>query len=336
MPQVAKQGYVLKRTGVFLLITGFLIPFIVVLFILIEQQSVPDMPDSEINDLSNVISFLPNSEINDLSIVISFLPMVMMLSGALMLSGAFLFWRGLQYAALIIAQEVISDSKPEVLYLRAFKTDPSMARYVFSSLITTISGLVTEEEQLREALQSFGELVAIGKPGESLPTPGAARFYASDDEWQKLVTDHMQSARLVVIRAGIGEGLLWEIKQAVDVVNPEKLLILIMNMKKKHYEAFRQGVEQYVAGSFHDPDEVGRVSGFIRFNKDWQPEFLPLRVPHFRGSTYKPLRRLFQYTLRPVFEQFGVPWQPPSVSILRVSVYFGLLIFFAIWLLYDA
>lgn len=148
----------------------------------------------------------------------------------------------------------------------------------------------------------------------------------------------MQSARLVIIRAGIGEGLLWEVKQAVDLVSPEKLLILILHMKKKHYEVFRQEAEQYIAGSFPDPDEVkhfGRVSGFVRFNKDWQPEFLPLHAPYFRRSAYKPLQRIFHYTLRPVFEQFCEPWQPPGVTITMVLsttvlVGFGLLMFFAI------
>lgn len=100
------------------------------------------------------------------------------------------------------------------------------------------SGWLTDEEQLGEVLRPFGDLVAIGKPGETLPTPGAARLYASDAEWKKVVIDQMQTARLVVIRAGTSEGLLWELKQAVQVMNPEKLLILILKMRKKHYEAF--------------------------------------------------------------------------------------------------
>jgi len=59
----------------------------------------------------------------------------------------------------------------------------------------------------------FGDLVAIGKPGETLPTPGAARLYASDAEWQKDVTSQMQNARLVVIRAGTTGGLYGSLKR---------------------------------------------------------------------------------------------------------------------------
>ena len=59
-----------------------------------------------------------------------------------------------------------------------------------------------------------------------------------DAEWKKVVTDQMQTARLVVIRAGASGGLLWEVKEVVQVVNPKKLLILILNMRKKDYESF--------------------------------------------------------------------------------------------------
>jgi hypothetical protein len=43
------------------------------------------------------------------------------------------------------------------------------------------SGWLTDVERLREMLQPFGDLVAIGKPGETLPTPGAARL--GDGGW---------------------------------------------------------------------------------------------------------------------------------------------------------
>jgi hypothetical protein len=183
-----------------------------------------------------------------------------------------------------------------------------------------MSGWLTEEEQLCEVLQPFGDLVAIGKPGETLPTPGAARLYASDAEWKKVVTDQMQTARLVVIRAGISEGLLWELKEAVQVVNPKKLLILILSMRKKHYEAFRKEADQIFNVTFPKVDELkrfGRISGFVRFSPDWSPNFLPLRAPFFRRG-YKPSYRLFKFTLRPLFEEYGLDWKPPPVSILLV------------------
>jgi hypothetical protein len=103
--------------------------------------------------------------------------------------GAFLIWRGRQYAAQASAKRIISDSKPHLLYLRAFRSDPSTAKQAFYALsfVNPLLGLQSEEEQLAEVLQPFGGLIAIGRPGESLPTPGAARIYTSDEEWKDVV-----------------------------------------------------------------------------------------------------------------------------------------------------
>lgn len=206
------------------------------------------------------------------------------------------------------SQRVISDSKPDVLYLRAFGTDPS-----FLATMNVWSGWLTEEEQLGEVLQPFGDLVAIGKPGETLPTPGAARLYASDAEWKKVVTDQMQSARLIAIRAGTSGGLLWELKEVVQVVNPKKLLILILHMRKKDYESFKKEADQIFNTTFpkfHDLKRFGTISGFVRFSSDWRPKFLPFRA-RFSWEFYKPYRACFTFTLRPVFEEYGLEWKPP-------------------------
>ena len=74
----------------------------------------------------------------------------------------------------------IYDSRPHVLYLRSFQTDASTPFKVLAS------GFTTEEEQLADVLRPLGEMVAIGRPGELLPTPGAARTYATDSERHRL------------------------------------------------------------------------------------------------------------------------------------------------------
>jgi hypothetical protein len=264
------------------------------------------------------LRLVPRSEQNDVTFVLGLLTIPMMLGGALLL------WRGRQHAAQATASEILSGEGPQVLYLRPFRADASTAGYVFKSLLTAqlLSGLVTEEEQLRDALQGFGNLVAIGRPGESLPTPGAARIYASDEEWKSVVTKHMQSARLVVIRAGTGQGLLWELRETVRTVDPHKLLILFLRMKPKDYEAFREQAGISLGLILPATKEVKRilsgVSGFMAFSADWRPVFLRLRVPIFRRSPYKPLVRSFQYTLKPVFGEAGVAWQAPPVSLLTI------------------
>jgi hypothetical protein len=225
--------------------------------------------------------------------------------------GAFLLWRERQYAAKADAERIITDSKPHVLYLRAFRSDPK----VFSSMLGWQSGLETQEEQLAEVLRPIGELVAIGRPGERLPEPGAARIYASDEEWKEVVKRQMQAARLVIIRAEVGENLLWELKHAVETLNPQKVLILILEMKAKHYESFRTEVNPILGLSLPEGATLWRryrhVSGFIGFGAGRTPSVFPLGVPYFRTDYYKPYRQLFKFALRPVFESFGLEWQPP-------------------------
>lgn len=179
------------------------------------------------------------------------------ISLVMIVGGTFLYWRGRQYRAKAAAQRIIADSKPDVLYLRAFETDSSVLRYVRWSFLLPrlIAGIVTEEEQLRDVLQPFGDLIAIGRPGEELPTPGAARLYVSDAQWQSVVSDQMRSAALVVIRAGHSTGLLWELKQAFETLDPRKLLILVMNMKAKNYAIFREEVSKMLGLVFPASNE---------------------------------------------------------------------------------
>jgi hypothetical protein len=237
------------------------------------------------------------------------------------LVGALLYWRSRQYAAKEVAKRVISDSKPDVLYLRSFGTDRSFG----ATAMGFISGWLTEEEQLGEVLQPFGDLVAIGKQGETLPTPGAARLYVSDAEWKKVVADQIQTARLIVIRAGTSGGLLWELKEAVQVVNPKKLLILILEMGRKDYESFREEADQIfktIFPKFHDLKRFGTISGFVRFYLDWSPNFLPLRAPSL-AIGYKPYCTLFKFTLRPVFEEYGLEWKPPP-RVSKLNLWLGI------------
>ncbi len=268
--------------------------------------------------LALILRFIPDDDWNGTLYVAAFV-----VQPIILLTGAFWYWRGRQYAARVQAKEIIGDAKPDVLYLRAFRTDPSTAWQVFSSFLTPqiMSGFATEEEQLADVVRPIGDLVAIGQPGEGLPKPGAARMYATDREWQDVVRRQLEAARLVVIRAGLGENLLWEVREAASTVPPQKLLILFLNMKVKDYVAFRTTVAGTLGLRLPDPMGVRRfrrVSGFMCFAPDWSPGFLRLRVPFFRRG-FKPLRRSFQCALRPVFESLSVPWKSPPVSPLIVA-----------------
>ncbi len=149
--------------------------------------------------------------------------------------GGYLVYRGGQYAAKALAQD-IDDSTPIVLYLRPFKTDVKIGKFVFTQFYW--GSFRTTEEQLADVLKPFGDLLAVGQPGEALPIPGAAKIYAADD-WKEVVMSKMKSSRLVVILAGTGPGLLWELQEAFQIVDLRKMLILIPVMRTKAYESFR-------------------------------------------------------------------------------------------------
>ena len=294
-----KSGRALKRTGMMLIIISVIL---------------------------NLISRVASDDAMDEG---WFLISVILIS--MLLLGVFLFFRGRQHIARASAEKIIGDQKADILYLRTFQSDPSTAGQVFSSMLTPnlMAGLTTVEEQLKEALRPIGDLVAIGRPGEKLPAPGAARMYASDNEWKSVVTDQMKAAKLVIIRAGGGEGLLWELERAFEILDPEKVLILILNMKKKHYRSFSKELHRIVGASLAEGSAYkrgGRYAGFIRFSSGWQPEFLPLRAPVFRSSAYKPFRRSFTFTLRPVFENLGVEWRKPPLSALTILCFMVLII----------
>jgi hypothetical protein len=241
--------------------------------------------------------------------------------GPAMAGGLLLYFRGRQHAAKARAASraiAIHDySKPEVLYLRSFQADISTTRKIL------FAGFTTDEEQLANVLRPFGDLIAIGRPGEPLPAPGADRMYATDSEWKNLVLQRMRAATLVVIRAGTGAGLLWEFEQAVSTLRPERVVVFVFDVSKVEYDAFAGQVRERlgVALPVIESNSLVRTiidlkekpskltPGFIRFSDDWSAQFLPLPRTVVRLG-YNDYKKSFSLALRPVFERNGVAWQP--------------------------
>ena len=243
---------------------------------------------------------------------------------ALLVFGAFLFYRGKQYAALAEAQEARHDERAPIIYLRSFAKDESMAGQVFTALLSpkVLSGFATNEEQLAQAVAPIGPLVAIGQPGERLPKPGAIRTYATEAEWKDVVTHWLSIARLVILRPGATGGVRWEMEQAFAVVPPDRVLLLLMSVNAADYESISQSVKDrfnIALPPFADVRRWRRVSGFIEFGDDWRARFLPLRAPFWRSGAYKGMLRLFHHTLRPVFDRLGVGWRPMPISFLTFA-----------------
>jgi hypothetical protein len=117
--------------------------------------------------------------------------------------------------------QALSDTPP-VLLLRSFADDRGLEGWDSQALYTE-----TFERAVGRVFRPFGPFVAIGKPGERLAPIGAARTYASDEEWQTKALDLMRSSKIILMLAGTTEGLKWELERIVQEGHHRKLLLLM-------------------------------------------------------------------------------------------------------------
>ena len=85
----------------------------------------------------------------------------------------------------------------------------------------------TEEEELATVMNEIGPVVAIGCPGEALPELGAYRIYLQHEDWREEVRNLISAAQLVVIRLGMTEGVLWELRTIITHAKAEHVLLLV-------------------------------------------------------------------------------------------------------------
>jgi hypothetical protein len=92
-----------------------------------------------------------------------------------------------------LAETVATDTRPAVLYVRAFQqefdpftwvTPKERSRYTRRPPFS--SAIVTFEQYLgAEFARQLGPFVALGNPLDSVPPEGAVRSYAPDEDWQR-------------------------------------------------------------------------------------------------------------------------------------------------------
>lgn len=209
--------------------------------------------------------------------------------------------RAAQYYANVIASPDDLTPGSYSLYLRSFNDDrrlasPHRVPLIGGWLSGTFSLSHTEEERLSAALSWAGPVVAVGEPGERVPHAGATRMYLPLDNWKGPVRELMRGASLVVIALGKGRGTLWEIGEAMRILPPERLLLLVP-MTRKGYEEFRelaakvfqrQAKSEYAGHRWSPsslPDYVPsravspRIRGLVYFTPGWKSEFVSLDRP---------------------------------------------------------
>lgn len=226
------------------------------------------------------------------------------------------------------------NAPPPVLYLRSFLADELAERTAVSVFHNNLA-FESEEEQLTSALSSVGPVLAIGNPGESIPTLGAARVYFGDDEWQEAVATLLRAAALVVVRAGPTENVFWEFQRARSACAPERLVLLVPRSPSE-LEPFlsRCQTEGISMPNIAELRATGlwawlspaSAHGLLYFTQGWNPHFVKFKFwqlspVHFRSKWNRPFFPMFHTALRPVFQQIGAPWKPSPISWVAVSAW---------------
>jgi len=187
--------------------------------------------------------------------------------------------RGRQMRARAAATVLTTDTRPPVLYLRPFSTDGLL-----------ISGQhflqLSFEQHLARAMKTVGPFVAIGSPVEDPRHPelGAARMYLAEESWQEDVASEIRQAGLVILHAGISDGLLWELQQVLAINAPQRLIVCLpfdspwtrpkMRTADERYAPFRAAT----IGLFPGPlPTTCDGCAFLYFLDDWAPQLLYYR-----------------------------------------------------------
>lgn len=234
-----------------------------------------------------------------------------------------LFWAKMGFVLLIIggltavigylvgskdALKVLEqDKRPPVIYLRSFEYEKSLLLKRIFSYVLYYGGywqnVYTFEEIMSDIFSAFGPFIALGKPGEKLATPGAARTYVGQDEWQSIIRGWINESNFVIVQAGNTNSLLWEIDILVKRNLPKQTLIYIpLDVLKKNKEAFKN--EALFFYEFREminpilpkplPEKLGETS-FIWFDAVWNPIMLPYK----KKSLYLYLREDITLKSRP-------------------------------------
>lgn len=277
---------------------------------------------------------------------------IWIIGAVLTVVGAWAILRGRQHLAPVLPSlQSLPPGERTVLFLRAFNADatffrPVAARFywlrsVLTGQPTTAADLQTEEQQIATAVASFGRMVALGNPSETLPPLGAQRSYADDHTWQAEVLGALDRAELVVLAIGATRNLSWEVQQVVGRNNPTRL-VLTVGHDRDAYSYFQQalgaqfprGLPDYPALSIRQKLlKAPSVRAVIWFDADWTPhvEVLAAWVPiiNFARRTQRTMRR----SLGEVFHRAGLPRRLTPTTPRPSAVPAGIALVVAMWVL---
>jgi len=162
------------------------------------------------------------------------------------------------------------------------------------------------ELQIVRAFRPLMPVLAVGRPSEPMPQLGARRFYVRSEDWREAVLYALDRCAIVIIVIGPGEGLRWEIGQALRRTAPEGTLFLFpvlqpgaasllqrlglgrrqsaLEEQEQRYEAFAQQLRAAGVADFPARLDGAQV---VACATDSEPT--PIGKQRPRGALFKPL-----------------------------------------------
>jgi hypothetical protein len=165
------------------------------------------------------------------------------------------------------------DRRAPILLLRSFGDDLSPIRPRFTPGPYHATSNIeypaqwTLEEVIEATLDSVGPVIAIGRPGESLPPAGAAREYVPEDEWQDRVAHLVQQSRWIVVLLGKTPGLAAEYCRLRELNVLSKTIVVFPALRPEEIQArwtlFKESTG--ISPTAGEAEELGRalVATFI-------------------------------------------------------------------------
>lgn len=198
------------------------------------------------------------------------------------------------------AQERLKPPDPQrpILYLRSFRLDETYDRPpTLREMFLARRGTDSAEQIMTRELDTVGPVIAIGRPGETIPPVGAARFYSTDETWRDKVANAAAAADFVVWTTGFGAGLAWEIDYLQRHVPRERLIIWahphLLRIRRSKREAEWQKFAAAFATKFAKPLPTALgAARFFRLAEDGT--LTPIPTPHWslRILLFAPWRSL--------------------------------------------
>jgi HEAT repeat protein len=233
--------------------------------------------------------------------------------------GGWLYQLGRRLRQRTAAELTASDNRPPILLLRSFPDDRALTVHksglmAWSGLTAVTGQWVFFEEILARSLSAFGPVIAIGRPGESIPPLGAARTYVpAGADWRDEVRGLLDRCGWAVAVLGATEGLRWEFETVIEAGNPEKLLIVVPPVSSRFLAPRESMLRELIrerTGSDLPPLDPKTV--LLRFSAGWVPQ-PTLDHDLRRDSIFRAMSRHQEKFLDKAFARL-MKAEPPGIA----------------------